>query len=140
MKKLMNVVASMLALGVSVSGCGSKEQDAAVAAQIQNSHTQQTQKAANESHKNNAIVIDVRTLAEWNNGHLSNAVFLPMDQLSDKISVIVPDKNQPVILYCQSGNRAGRMMNLMKEQGYTQVVNAGGVDDAAALTGERVVK
>lgn len=88
----------------------------------------------------NAVIIDVRTKQEWNQGHLEDAVLLSVDQFSSNIENLVADKDQPVVLYCRSGNRAGKMMKVMNELGYSQVTNAGGVKSAANLTGSKVVQ
>ena len=88
----------------------------------------------------NAKIIDVRTVQEWNSGHLDNAVLLSMDQLPSKIEALVPDKTQQVVLYCASGNRAGQMMSVMKKLGYDNVINAGGVRAAAKLVNVDIVR
>ena len=81
-----------------------------------------------------SIVIDVRTLAEWNSGHLESAVHLPVAEFASSIESVATDKEQQVILYCQSGGRAERMKSLMTELGYSNVINAGGVQSASSLT------
>jgi phage shock protein E len=41
-----------------------------------------------------------------------------------------PDKTTEIHLYCRSGGRAGRAMNALEDAGYTNVSNAGGIEDA----------
>ena len=53
------------------------------------------------------LIIDVRSEAEWNQGHLLKAQRVDWDKISNEITKIAPDKNKKIILYCRSGNRAG---------------------------------
>lgn len=71
------------------------------------------------------VWIDVRTQAEWDSGHLSNAVLIPYDQISQKISTVVTDKKQPINLYCRSGRRAEIALRTLEQLGYTSVQNLG---------------
>ena len=87
-----------------------------------------------------AVVIDVRTLQEWESGHVETAIFLPVSKLSESIESVVPDKSQQVILYCKSGVRARRMLNLMEDLGYENVINAKSVKGASELLNVGIVK
>ncbi len=60
-----------------------------------------------------AIIIDVRSEGEWNQGHLSRAQRVNWDEISNEIAKIAPDKNEKIILYCRSGNRAGKAMKAL---------------------------
>ena len=57
--------------------------------------------------RNGALLIDVRTPAEFNAGHVPAAKNFPLDQIAAKLPSIVEDKNQPILLHCQSGRRSG---------------------------------
>lgn len=70
-----------------------------------------------------ALLIDVRTQAEYKAGHLREAHNIPRDRISHEIPFIAPDKNQPIILYCRNGKRAGLVKEELEESGYTQVFN-----------------
>lgn len=67
----------------------------------------------------NAQLIDVRTLGEYEQGHIGDAVMIDyMDEsFNEKIKSL--DKTRPVFVYCQGGNRSQSACNLMKEQGFT---------------------
>lgn len=80
-----------------------------------------------------SVIIDVRTLEEWNAGHLAAAQHLPLDQVTVSIETLVADKNQQVYLYCRSGNRSGQAKIIMDSLGYTNVTNAGGLGNASEL-------
>ena len=75
------------------------------------------------------VLIDVRSEAEFNQGHLADAILLPHTVAAEKIQQLVPDKNQRIILYCRSGNRSGIVFNQLKKLGYNNVVDAGAFDD-----------
>ena len=77
------------------------------------------------------ILIDVRTEAEYNDGHVPGAILLPLDQIEATIKDIVPDKDDPVLLYCRSGNRSGQAARILRDLGYTSVSNAGGIQGYA---------
>jgi hypothetical protein len=54
----------------------------------------------------NAILIDVRSSGEYQAGYIYGAVSLPLGEVVDRIHSVVPDKDTPVIVYCQSGARS----------------------------------
>lgn len=69
-----------------------------------------------------AIIIDVRTSDEFNTGHISNAVNIPLDQ----IETIGYDKDSTIIVYCQSGMRSKEAANKLVNMGYTSLYNLDG--------------
>lgn len=74
----------------------------------------------------NALWVDVRTQAEWEKGHLDEAILLPYDRIARNISSVVKHKSQPIKLYCQSGRRAEIALRTLEQLGYTNVQNLGG--------------
>jgi len=95
---------------------------------------------AGASDGDQAMIIDVRTLEEWNSGHLVSAQHLVLQDVAAGIEQLAPDKQQPIYLYCRSGNRAGKAQVIMQEMGYSNVVNAGGVEDASKLLDQEIVR
>lgn len=85
------------------------------------------------------LIIDVRTPQEFADGHVPGALNIPVSQLPD-IAKAIPSKEAPVIVYCASGNRSGRAMSALKGQGYTGVVNGGGVRQMAQTMGVQLVR
>lgn len=55
-----------------------------------------------------ALVVDVRTPAEFETAHIEGAINLPLDQVDAHLSRIVADAGGQLVLVCQSGNRAGQ--------------------------------
>jgi phage shock protein E len=83
--------------------------------------------------QNGALLIDVRSPAEYAAGHLSPAINLPLPQIESLISTRVHDKNQVLLLHCQSGTRSGVAKNKLNALGYTRVYNLGSYDRAARI-------
>jgi phage shock protein E len=75
-----------------------------------------------------AKIVDVRTPAEFKDGSYPGAVNIPLALLPLKMKELEP-KNTPIVLYCASGARSGQGMRLLKQNGFTDVINAGGLDD-----------
>ncbi|ETD72628.1 sulfurtransferase [Pelistega indica] len=74
-------------------------------------------------------LIDVRTQAEFEEGHLNKAIHIPVDDIANKIHTITTNKNAPIYLYCRTGNRSQRAKETLESLGYTQVHNIGGFAD-----------
>jgi len=64
--------------------------------------------------KSGALLVDVRTASEFNSGHLPDAINFPLDEIEVKLPRRVKDKNQAVLLHCQSGMRSGVAMKQLK--------------------------
>jgi phage shock protein E len=73
-----------------------------------------------------ALLVDVRTQAEYNAGHLPGALLIPYTQIADSIGAIAPDKNRVIVLYCRSGRRSGIAEQTLIDLGYINAVNGGG--------------
>lgn len=85
------------------------------------------------SRDDGALLIDVRTQEEWDEGHIEGAVLIPIDELPDRMGEIEGaaggDKTKPIVVYCRSGGRAGRAKQSLLDAGYENVSNLGGVSD-----------
>jgi len=75
-----------------------------------------------------ARIVDVRTPAEFKDGAYPGAVNIPLALIPLKLNELEP-KTQAIVLYCASGARSGQAMRLLKQAGFTDVVNAGGLSD-----------
>ncbi len=76
----------------------------------------------------NVVLIDVRTIEEYNGGYIPDSINIPLDEI-EKIKDIVKDFNTPIYLYCRSGARSGTALNIVKKLGYVNVTNIGGIID-----------
>jgi len=74
-----------------------------------------------------AIIVDVRTPEEFRDGAYPGAKNIPLSDLGRRLGEIPKDK--PVILYCASGVRSSSAAQAMKQAGYADVTNAGGLGD-----------
>lgn len=70
-----------------------------------------------------AQIVDVRTPAEFGQGHLPESRNIPLDQFQARIPEIDPQR--PVLLCCASGVRSGMAKSILEKAGYQQVHNAG---------------
>ncbi len=74
-----------------------------------------------------ATIIDVRTPEEFRDGAYPGAINIPVSNLGARLADI--PKNKPVVLYCASGARSASAARAMKQAGFADVVNAGGLGD-----------
>jgi rhodanese-related sulfurtransferase len=66
-------------------------------------------------------LVDVREDYEYNEGHIPDAILLPLGQLADNYQRLDPD--DVIVLVCRSGRRSADAAEFLSEQGYTQVYN-----------------
>lgn len=78
--------------------------------------------------KGGAKVVDVRSPDEFADGAYPGAVNIPLGSLGSRIGELGP-KDGPIVLYCASGARSAQAARMLKQAGFTDVVNAGGLDD-----------
>ena len=115
MRKLLTVVCLAAAFAVPVAAQAAAAKPA--------------EKTAAQPAKAKGIWIDVRTPEEFKEGHLKDAVNIPVDQIGARIGSVSPDKSAPVTLYCRSGRRSEAALQELKKMGYTNVTNHGGYQD-----------
>ncbi|WP_308024788.1 rhodanese-like domain-containing protein [Neisseria oralis] len=115
MRKLLTVVCLAAAFAVPVAAQAAAAKPA--------------EKTAVQPAKAKGIWIDVRTPEEFKEGHLKDAVNIPVDQIGARIGSVSPDKSAPVNLYCRSGRRSEAALQELKKMGYTNVTNHGGYQD-----------
>ena len=80
-----------------------------------------------------AIIIDVRSAAEFENRHLPGVRNIPLDRLREEVERQAPDKSQAILLHCLSGGRSGIGKSLLKAKGYQHVFNLGSYQRAARI-------
>ena len=73
-----------------------------------------------------AVLIDVRTAEEYRDGHIDGSVNIPFDRISS-VENTVKDKSTPLYVHCLSGGRSGQAVSYLKQIGYTNVKNIGGI-------------
>ncbi|WP_147678924.1 rhodanese-like domain-containing protein [Algibacter pacificus] len=76
--------------------------------------------------QSNIQILDVRTSKEYEAGHLPNAENI--DFLSEGFSKALEglDKNEPLVIYCKSGRRSGKSLDVFRTLGFTKIYNLEG--------------
>lgn len=78
--------------------------------------------------RQNAVVVDVRSPAEFAAGHIADAINVPLDKLAARAPELEKFKGRPLIVNCQTGARAGGGCSALRKLGFEQVYNlAGGI-------------
>lgn len=80
-----------------------------------------------------ALVIDVRSPEEFQERSLPGVINIPLGQLGKEIGRHAPEKAQPLLLHCRSGNRSGVGTSRLKKLGYQHVFNLGSYGQAEAV-------
>lgn len=106
MKKILIVLCLLL-----FSGCGEKAEYKDIAVEEVSS--------LGES----VLYLDVRSLLEFSNGHVENAVNIDVEELENNVEDLIPNKERIIIVYCQSGTRSERASKKLIELGYANVYN-----------------
>lgn len=73
-----------------------------------------------------ALVLDVRTEAEYRGGFIGEAQNISSGELASKINSLASRKDEPVLVYCQSGARSASAAKLLVKNGFTKVYNLSG--------------
>lgn len=118
MPKLLLALVSAALLLVGVSGCSATE---------------------SLTVSNDTVIIDVRTPAEYEAGHLDGAVNIDVSSAGFATEIATLPADGDYIVYCQSGNRSAQAVALMQDQGFDNVRDAGGISKASQATGIGIV-
>ena len=89
-------------------------------------------------HADHLFVLDVRTPAEYAEGHVPGAVNVPHDQLASRLAEVPKDKD--VVLYCRTGRRAALAADVLASHGYTRLSHLEGDMQAWVEKGRPVQK
>ena len=73
------------------------------------------------------VLLDVRTEAEFAEGHIPGAVCLPLDALERDAARVLPDKSAEILVYCRSGARSAKAVRTLASLGYTHAADFGGI-------------
>lgn len=119
MKKLL-----ILALSLFLAGCMVTK-----TSETSSSYKTISSKEAQQMIEDNkdALILDVRTAAEYESGHIPNAVNLSNEDIQAGKVDSLKDKSQLIMVYCRSGNRSRQAAQKLAELGYTNVVDFGGI-------------
>lgn len=104
---MLALLVSQVALGATIEGVSPSQ-----AAQMQQS--------------NEAVILDVREMDEWNAGHIAGAIHIPLGEMQGRMSEIARYKNSSVITQCRSGTRSEKAAQALKQAGFSSVYNLEG--------------
>ena len=114
------LAASSAFLVLGLSGCG-KQAD----------YKQMTMTEAQQWMAENGdyILLDVRTPEEYAAGYIPGAINLPVETIGEQPVEALPNKEQTILVYCRSGNRSKKAAGKLVQQGYTAIIEIGGIQD-----------
>ena len=69
------------------------------------------------------VIVDVRTAGEFAGGHIDGAVLIPVQVLQSRVGELADHKDNPVFIYCRSGNRSTVAAKVLIDAGHKQVIN-----------------
>lgn len=70
-----------------------------------------------------AFLVDVRTAAEFAEGHVKGSVNIPLNTVAEQLDKFKEKEN--IIVFCRSGNRSGQAKSILEKNGFANVVNGG---------------
>ncbi len=70
-----------------------------------------------------ALLIDVRTPGEFENGHVEGSLNIPLDEIGKAMSWL--QKDVPAVVICETGSRSAMAMKILKANGFEKVYNGG---------------
>lgn len=73
-----------------------------------------------------ALLLDVRTKAEFDSGHVLDARHVPQDELAKSTETLKKYRDKVVVTCCESGMRSGAAGRVLRAQGFAKVVNLQG--------------
>ena len=77
----------------------------------------------------NVIILDVRELYEYEEGHIKGAVLIPYTEIENRAATELPDKESVILVYCRSGRRSKIAAQTLADLGYKNVMEFGGIND-----------
>ena len=75
-----------------------------------------------------ALLLDVREEEDYHTGHIPGSTFVSLQAIPTPVLQTVSDKSTPLFVYCYRGNRSRYAVSILKEAGYTNVTNIGGIE------------
>ncbi|MBQ9460864.1 MAG: rhodanese-like domain-containing protein [Clostridia bacterium] len=147
---MRKIIIAAISLTLLMCGCSggndstsSQVQSSAVSSQISEEsvlkYRQISQSEAMDimNNEKGIIILDVRTLDEFNAGHIPGAICVPNENIGTSDVPQLPDKSQKILVYCRSGRRSKEAAGKLADIGYTNILEFGGINDwqGAVVTG-----
>ena len=131
---LMAIVGLISVLGISCGRTMNSKQVSVDSKEVKNEKKAEYKKITSDEAKNimstqKAIVVDVRSLEEYNEGHIPNAISVPLETIENEAEIKLKNKDDLILVYCRSGRRSREAALKLIEKGYTNVIDFGGIQD-----------
>lgn len=131
---LMAIVGLISVLGISCGRTMNSKQVSVDSKEVKNEKKVEYKKITSDEAKNimlteKPIVVDVRSLEEYNEGHIPNAISVPLETIENEAETKLKNKDDLILVYCRSGRRSREAALRLIEKGYTNVIDFGGIQD-----------
>ena len=117
-----------------LTGCGSSADDKTVGDKKTYRQVSPEEAAAMMEEETDYIILDVRTQEEYETAHIPGAICIPNETIGTDDIPELPDKDQLILVYCRSGNRSKQASEKLAKQGYTNIVEFGGINSWTGKT------
>jgi len=87
----------------------------------------------------NISLLDVRTIAEYKEGHLQDATLIPVQTLAQNLGMLKQDKGKKILVYCATGNRSVSASRILEKNGFNPINIKGGIMSLKSF-GAEIVK
>ena len=132
MKRLTLILLPVLMIlmaALILTGCGSSADNEKTYRQVSPEEA-----AAMMEEETDYIILDVRTQEEYETAHIPGAICIPNETIGTEDIPELPDKEQLILVYCRSGNRSKQASEKLAKQGYTNIVEFGGINSWTSET------
>ena len=131
---LMAIVGLISVLGISCGRTMNSKQVSVDSKEVKNEKKAEYKKITSDEAKKmmetqKVIVVDVRSLEEYNEGHIPNAISVPLETIENEAEAKLKNKDDLILVYCRSGRRSREAALRLIEKGYTNVIDFGGIQD-----------
>ena len=131
---LLTMIGIFSVFGFSCSKTGNEKQSLTMSKEVKNGKKAEYKKITSDEAKKmietqKVIVVDVRTLEEYTEGHIPNAISVPLETIENKAEAKLKNKDDLILVYCRSGRRSREAALKLIEKGYTNVIDFGGIKD-----------
>ena len=131
---MLTIAGLISVLGISCGRTMNSKQVSVDSKEVKNEKKAEYKKITSDEAKNimstqKAIVVDVRSLEEYNEGHIPNAISVPLETIENEAETKLKNKDDLILVYCRSGRRSREAALRLIEKGYTNVIDFGGIQD-----------
>lgn len=116
--KLNKIIILIILLGVTITGCAADGKNEQPVNPV-NLSIEETRELIESPE--DLFILDVRTTDEFNQGHIEGAEQISVDDLKDRMEELEEYKDKPLLVYCRSGNRSSKAVDILLDNGFTNI-------------------